>query len=644
MNRRQKIIVSITGIFIILLALVGLTYAYFLTRITGNENDKSISVTTANLELLYGDGNNVISMSNIMPGDPIPVKTFSVTNNGNATVENYKVYLESVQNQLELKDDLKYTLTCKQFKTSDYELWEKSTDENKKITDLAEEGTCTGKERETFPSVMNLIGTNTINVGYTQYYELQLEYLYQDFDQSIDMGKKVQAKVNIYDEKTKSLATEILANVKSGKNGTTLLDEPVTPVAEEFSILKGSVATTEMKEYSFKDGYGWMSASYGATQEEADNANYAFDLNEIEPIYYSGIEICQAAKGQYLSAVNNDTSKKDSLGKILDCTEEGNPIIESYIDEYEKSMSTEQDDYGTSYYYRGAVQDNYLNFAGMCWRIVRIQGDGSIKLLLDDKNTTCNNDNFNRNWNIGIWNYGYDNSSGKKIANYLEPVTNANNSMVKAFYDFQETFTSEEKSKLKVGDWCLNDIAYTRSSTLPYKFTLIDENTDRYTLNEFYYDSYVRLSGENENGYEPTLKCNGTVMDKFKSVTYNGSEIIKQAPMYVGTLTADEMVFAGSKFLKDYSDMGYDNYYSYIIDKNSRCSDELGCMPGIYSLSLARILYKYDSVFTWLLPENIMIDSEELSTNEHVRPSVILIPNISIVKGDGTQMNPYVVE
>ena len=41
MNRRQKIIVSITGIFIIMLALVGLTYAYFLTRITGNENEKS---------------------------------------------------------------------------------------------------------------------------------------------------------------------------------------------------------------------------------------------------------------------------------------------------------------------------------------------------------------------------------------------------------------------------------------------------------------------------------------------------------------------------------------------------------------------------------------------------------------------------
>ena len=57
MNRRQKIIVSVTGIFIVLLALIGLTYAYFVTKVTGNTNDKSITVTTANLELEYGGDN-----------------------------------------------------------------------------------------------------------------------------------------------------------------------------------------------------------------------------------------------------------------------------------------------------------------------------------------------------------------------------------------------------------------------------------------------------------------------------------------------------------------------------------------------------------------------------------------------------------
>ena len=41
--------------------IVGLTYAYFLTKINGNENTKSISVTTANLALVYGDGNGTIT-------------------------------------------------------------------------------------------------------------------------------------------------------------------------------------------------------------------------------------------------------------------------------------------------------------------------------------------------------------------------------------------------------------------------------------------------------------------------------------------------------------------------------------------------------------------------------------------------------
>ena len=78
MNRRQKIIVTVTGIFLVLLLLVGLTYAYFLTKITGNTNDKSISVKTANLALVYGDGNGIISGINILPDTVLEEKTFTV--------------------------------------------------------------------------------------------------------------------------------------------------------------------------------------------------------------------------------------------------------------------------------------------------------------------------------------------------------------------------------------------------------------------------------------------------------------------------------------------------------------------------------------------------------------------------------------
>ena len=57
----------------------------------------------------------------------------------------------------------------------------------------------------------------------------------------------------------------------------------------------------------------------------------------------------------------------------------------------EAVMSLAPDDYGISYYFRGNVQNNYVRFAGMCWRIIRITGDGSIKLALYNySSTNCN--------------------------------------------------------------------------------------------------------------------------------------------------------------------------------------------------------------------------------------------------------------
>ena len=52
----------------------------------------------------------------------------------------------------------------------------------------------------------------------------------------------------------------------------------------------------------------------------------------------------------------------------------------------EAVLSSALDDYGTSYYFRGSVENNYVLFADMCWRIVRITGNGAIKLTLYNYN------------------------------------------------------------------------------------------------------------------------------------------------------------------------------------------------------------------------------------------------------------------
>lgn len=47
-----------------------------------------------------------------------------------------------------------------------------------------------------------------------------------------------------------------------------------------------------------------------------------------------------------------------------------------------------EDDYGKSYYYRGSIDNNYVSFAGFIWRIIRINGDGSIRMIYSGTSTT----------------------------------------------------------------------------------------------------------------------------------------------------------------------------------------------------------------------------------------------------------------
>ena len=42
------------------------------------------------------------------------------------------------------------------------------------------------------------------------------------------------------------------------------------------------------------------------------------------------------------------------------------------------------DDYGTSYYYRGDVKNNWVSFAGFLWQVIRVNGDNSVRLIYSD--------------------------------------------------------------------------------------------------------------------------------------------------------------------------------------------------------------------------------------------------------------------
>ena len=717
MNKKQKIIVSVVGITIVLLALLGLTYAYFLTRIQGNTNDKSISVTTANLELTYADGNGTITSNNIMPGTTLTDKEFTVTNNGNATVNNYAVYLEELVNELTRPDDMVYTLTC---------------------TSSKENGSCTGKSETTFPKLAGIIVTNSIEVGETQTYKLTVTYKEMNVDQSDDMNKKVSARVQIYNlqdivdvtgtvtnasagdyvemhsNPRKSMITTdnkyLIAAVEPGTHTLYVKDkEGTVKGSKEITIKKGSTASVsgtnitvtndsqtvnvdikaiastltidigETKDYNPFDEGTLASAIYTSAKTNANGTEFLntpktkvaeeisytrdsgkfeeqeLDMSTQSEWYYGSTENdarpwMTSSDGSFVSECSNTIVGKyisypvvPQTWYVKSCKSTKVAIVDVEKKEYESSLSISNDDYGTSYYYRGNVIDNYVNFAGMCWRIVRIEGDGSVKLILEDQDSTCVTSDGN--WNIpiltggslkkGYFGYtqheantltasdGTKNSSTRYLMNYLNGgafiPSYDDRSMAYAFKNFQTGPLANYLDKLKAGDWCLNDKAYATSSDNTTALTSQEILNKQVTNTLFYYDSYVRLNSKTTK--EPTLKCNGTNMNKFADNT----------DMYVGTITADEIVYAGGK--AKYSNPDY-----YLINDYQKTNS-----LWFWSLSPYHFNNNHDSAIN--VDHSGVVDFVNVENNTDCafsfRPAVSLKSSTQITGGDGTISNPY---
>ena len=226
MNKKQKIIVSVVGITIVLLALLGLTYAYFLTRIQGNTNEKSISVTTANLEIKYEDNNDIITGDRIEPGTTLPSKTFTVTNNGNNSAD-YSVALVNIINTFNNTEDVVYNLTCTSYDKSGFTL------NNDGTVSGTEKGSCSGVEETEFPNLNSYIVTNSIDVDFVHVYIMTVTYKETGIDQSIDMNKELSAKIDIFDPKSLTIQGNV---TNSSENDYVLIHSK----EQESSIVNGS--------------------------------------------------------------------------------------------------------------------------------------------------------------------------------------------------------------------------------------------------------------------------------------------------------------------------------------------------------------------------------------------------------------------
>jgi len=116
-----------------------------------------------------------------------------------------------------------------------------------------------------------------------------------------------------------------------------------------------------------------------------------------------------------------------------------------------------EDDEGESYYYRGAVKNNYVSFAGFIWRIIRRNGDGSVRMIYSGKSTTDTGEA------VTIGNSQFN-------SKYRDPTY--------VGYKYNEDFELHENNGTTGYDWFTNTSKYNYGTS--YTF---DASTKKFTLN-----------------------------------------------------------------------------------------------------------------------------------------------------------------
>ena len=193
--------------------------------------------------------------------------------------------------------------------------------------------------------------------------------------------------------------------------------------------------------------------------------------------------------------------------------------------------ATEDDD-GISYYYRGAVDNNYVSFAGKNWKIIRINGDGTIRIMLID--TIADTAGYGYGYNMASrTGFSYDNNPACTVESpcvtnfengkFTNDGTFTNNRIKDSVEKWYQENLAAVDSKIAMGHFC-NDTSYYSGS-----------ETDS-ANNELYYQPHFRLNN-------PSLKCPNPTDATNKLRDYGGSYLTK-----VGLITSDELLFAGLKF------------------------------------------------------------------------------------------------
>ena len=571
MNKHLKKETLLTILFAIIL-IATVSFAYFAVSVSNTNNEK-INATSSTVSIKYTDcGTNKQSdcaniTKNLVPGESVE-KTFRVQNTGTVST-GFEVIFKELSNTF-VNNELVYKVV--------------DSDNNEIVGETpvpygTNQGTtifvspiATGQTKEYKMIVTFKETTGDQNANLTATYSIKLGIRSSSTVVAQNTFSKLQILNHDYAIKT---ATPNFANISPMPSK--YRDDGMGESESNYNIPVNTSYITYGDSYTFNESTG----RYTLVNPQTCKWNECYQ-NLIGKYYCYNLLYTNTGLHNISNQLNLYQITANSTDSDIKYKTNTKTVIE--YDDLDTGIFKMEDDYGNSLYFRGNVQNNYVKFGkntsnqDMYWRIIRINGDGTLRILYDGTSAHTNGDTsedriigsstFNsgtgKPYDAGYVGYMYGNfttptgcsctgrdSAGNCIytctsggsTSYNEAHANINSSSIKTYLE----------------NWYENNIENTVYSTyVSDEIFCNDRSIDRdarpddlgYGQNTTIYAPYTRNS-VNKN---PSLLCPQKNDAFTKADTINGNGKLTYP---VGLITIDELSIGGNVWGGDYNAVSY---------------------------------------------------------------------------------------
>ena len=568
MKKKENIIIIVV-LVVMILAIVGVSYAAFSFSRTGS---KVNTITTGSITMTYTETDNTINLTGALP---------TTDKTGKTRLTDGEYFDFTVSSKIAGDVNINYEISAKDVTTSERKI--DGSNIKLYLTRLTDDGEEELMTPETYneeassnsytgrPSGEMSLYTSSMNSSESNNYRLRM-WVSEDYNPQGDGGGLTfSVQINVY-----------------GRAG-----DKYVPLTTQKILEDNEVQTEKTSMFNY--------ASNGTQYDSNDEDDYTTDPN---PEYITnGLYSTEDEDGTSYYYRGNVTNNNVQFGEY---TSDYYVYQGNYNNYYQSEVSCKEDSNST-------CTPVKLASAGdkMYWKIVRVNGDGSLRLIYngtsvthpefpDDKDISTSN-------SVGISSYNLE-SNDPKYAGYT--YDNGTDSFIKKEVDtwYKNALGNTiYDSKVIGGRFCSDSSGYKPASE--YGFSGVDG------LNIFAsYDRLGQVLASYAKPNNPTLKCPST------SESYGGSYRLK-----AGLITGDELVLAGE------NQMVVSNSYLNIV------SD--GSMLAYWSMTPA--FFDGGTAYVWNGAD--YLDGIVVVSTYAVRPVINVTTENGFASGDGTVENVYVI-